>query len=59
MSTANSEIDRLVNVDWDAEPEDLEFLPKEVNVPWFVPEEDVTDYLTDLTGFCVNACYES
>ena len=61
MSTNKSEIDRLVKVDWDTDGSTLEecCLPEEVSVPWFVPDDGVADYCSDIYGFCVNAWYES
>ena len=60
MSTNNSEIDRLVKVDWDTDGATLEEcgLPEEVSVPWFVPDEGVADYSSDIYGFCVNSWTE-
>lgn len=59
QDTANLS-DRLVKVDWDTDgesPEELG-LPDEVSVPWYVPDEGVADYCTDIYGFCVNSWYE-
>ena len=45
-----------VKVDWDVDdPADLKYLPKTVEIPGNVDEEDVPDYLSDEYGFCVNA----
>lgn len=45
-----------VKVDWDVDDkDDLKYLPKTVEIPSNVDEEDVSDYLSDEYGFCVNA----
>lgn len=45
-----------VKVDWDVDDKsDLKYLPKTVEIPGNVDEEDVSDYLSDEYGFCVNA----
>ena len=52
--------DRVIKVDWDTDgesPEELG-LPEEVSIPWYVPDEGVADYCTDIYGFCVNSWYE-
>lgn len=52
--------DCLVKVDWDTDgesPEDLG-LPEEVSVPWYVPDDGVADYCSDIYGFCVNSWVE-
>jgi hypothetical protein len=52
--------DRIIKVDWDTDGESLENLglPEEVLVPGFVPDEDVSDYLSDIYGFCINSWTE-
>lgn len=52
--------ERIVNVDWDTDEESPEEcgLPEEVSIPWWVPDERVADYCSDLYGFCVNSWYE-
>lgn len=39
---------------WDVDnPEDLEFLPSEIEIPAeMVDEDEISDYLSDFTGFC-------
>lgn len=45
-----------VKVDWDVDDKsDLKYLPKTVEIPGNVDDEDVSDYLSDEYGFCVNA----
>lgn len=45
-----------VKIDWDVDDkDDLKYLPKTVEIPGNVPEEEVSDYLSDEYGFCVNA----
>lgn len=41
------------NIDWDVdEPEDIEQLPKRIVIPEGVSDEDIGDFISDLTGFC-------
>lgn len=61
LETSQEEIDRLkifdpriatvATVDWDTDDEEVN-LPKEVILPVGIDEEDIADYLSDLTGFC-------
>ena len=40
-------------IEWDVDyPEDLEFLPTEIEIPDDVADEDVANYLSDETGYC-------
>lgn len=45
---------KAVNIEWDVDhAEDLDSLPKEVQIPAGMVDPDViSDYLSDLTGFC-------
>lgn len=45
---------KAVNIKWDIdEEEDLEYLPDEIMIPGNVKDrEEISDYLSDLTGFC-------
>ena len=45
---------KATNIEWDVDcPEDLETLPTEVEIPGGMEdEEEMSDYLSDLTGFC-------
>ena len=44
---------KATHIVWDVDyTEDLEKLPTEIEIPNYVDEEDVPDYLSDLTGFC-------
>lgn len=47
---------RAVNIIWDVDfEEDLESLPKEINIPDGMDDEDeISDYISDFTGFCNN-----
>lgn len=43
---------RATNIQWDADGEDVS-LPKEIDVPEnMVDEDEISDYLSDETGFC-------
>ena len=48
---------KATNIIWDADdPEDLEGLPTEIDIPEGMTDEDtISDYLSDLTGFCHRA----
>lgn len=49
--------DRVVKVNWDTDgesPEELG-LPDEVTIPWWVPDDGVADYCSDIYGYCVNS----
>lgn len=52
--------DRIVRVDWDTDGESLEEcgLPEDVSIPWYIHDEGVSDYCSDIYGFCVNSWYE-
>lgn len=45
---------KATNIQWDVDcPKDLESLPAEVEIPDGIEdEEEISDYLSDLTGFC-------
>lgn len=42
------------NIIWNVDdPEDLEYLPTEIEIPEGMEDEDkISDYLSDETGFC-------
>lgn len=43
---------KATNIIWDTDDEEVE-LPTEVELPdGMEDEDDISDYLTDLTGFC-------
>lgn len=45
---------KAVSITWDVDyEEDLESLPKEIEIPDGMTDEDgISDYLSDTTGFC-------
>ena len=50
---------KAVNIIWDIDTEDMEMcadnldLPSEIEIPDnLIDEEDISDYITELTGFC-------
>lgn len=45
---------RVIDIDWDVDyPEDAADLPAEIDLPYYMGSEDeISDYITDLTGFC-------
>lgn len=53
---------KATNIEWDVPDNDmtdeemqdtLEILPKEIDIPAGIDEDAVSDYLSELTGFCV------
>ena len=47
---------KAINIIWDVDfVEELEDLPTEIEIPeGMVDEEEISDYVTDVTGFCHN-----
>ena len=45
---------KAIHIQWDEdEPEELEGLPTELQIPNDMEDEDeISDYLSDVTGFC-------
>lgn len=45
---------KAINIIWDVDvPEELEGLPTEIVLPdWMTDDEEISDYITDVTGFC-------
>lgn len=46
-----------VSVNWDTDEENID-LPKVVEIPNYVENDDVADYLSDKYGWCVNSYVE-
>ena len=42
-----------VNIKWDTDGEDIEYLPERVSIPFFMDDDEIADYLSDKYGFCV------
>ena len=53
-------MERKIHVDWDTDGYTLEEcgLPSIVEVPSDIEEEDISDWLSDEYGFCVNSWWE-
>lgn len=47
---------KAMNIEWDVDcQEDLEFLPTEIEIPEGMDDEDeISDYISDVTGYCHN-----
>ena len=47
---------KAINILWDVDsPEELDYLPSEIDIPDGMEDEDeISDYITDKTGFCHN-----
>ena len=45
---------KAVNIEWDTDGDLnlLDNLPKEIEIPKDMKREDISDYLSDQTGFC-------
>lgn len=45
---------KAINIEWDVDTEEeLEDLPTEIEIPdGMTDEEEISDYITDETGFC-------
>ena len=54
MNVKEGNFMKAINIDWDVDyKEDLEFLPTEIEIPNGMEDEDeISDYLSDMTGFC-------
>ena len=50
---------KAINIDWDVDDEeDRELLPIEIEIPnGMKDDEEISDYITDVTGFCHNGFY--
>ena len=50
---------KAVKINWDVDrEEDRELLPTEIEIPdGMEEEEEISDYITDVTGFCHNGFY--
>ena len=44
---------KAINIKWDIDyVKDLEYLPTEIEIPNGMEDEEISDYLSDVTGFC-------
>lgn len=45
---------RAFNIEWDTDGDNeiLESLPKEIEIPDGMTEDEISEYLSDITGFC-------
>lgn len=50
---------KAIGIIWDADYEEgLELLPKEIEIPDLMTDEDeISDYLSDTTGYCHKGFY--
>ena len=43
---------KAINIDWDTDGEDIQ-LPTEIEIPnGMTDEEEISDYLSNVTGYC-------
>lgn len=44
---------KAINIEWDVDYlEDLENLPQEIEIPNGIEDDEISDYISDYTGFC-------
>ena len=44
---------KAINIIWDVDDEEeLEFLPIEIGIPDGMEDDEISDYISDCTGFC-------
>lgn len=44
---------KAINIDWDVDyEEELENLPTEIDIPNNIDIDIISDYISDVTGFC-------
>ena len=44
---------KATNILWDIDCGDDSLLPKEIEIPeWMTDEDEISDYLSDVTGYC-------
>ena len=44
---------KAINIIWDVDDEEeLEFLSTEIEIPDGMEDDEISDYITDCTGFC-------
>ena len=44
---------KAINIMWDVDYDDDGYLPTEIDIPeGMTDEEEISDYLSDVTGFC-------
>ena len=44
---------KAVNIKWDVDDKkELESLPLEIDIPDDIEEDEIEDYISDVTGFC-------
>ena len=41
-------------IEWDIEDENKNLLPKEIKIPDGIDKDFISDYISDVTGFCHN-----
>ncbi len=44
---------KAINIKWDVDDKnDLDFLPTEIDIPNNLRDDEISDYLSNVTGFC-------
>ena len=44
-----------VKVNWDTDDECIDELPNTVDIPEYIDEEEIANYLSDTFGFCITS----
>ena len=47
---------RATRIDWDTDGEDIP-LPDEMDIPDDIEDEDIADWMSDETGFCIKSFF--
>ena len=48
---------KAINIEWDIDDfegdlDELQMLPNEIDIPKDLTDEDISDYISEVTGFC-------
>lgn len=48
---------KAINIEWDIDDfegdlDELKMLPNEIDIPKDLTDEDISDYISEVTGFC-------
>ena len=43
---------KAINIKWDIDDDNDVVLPSEIEIPNNITEDDISDYLSDVTGYC-------
>ena len=48
---------KAINIEWDIDDfegdlDELQMLPNEIDIPKYLTDDDISDYISEVTGFC-------